>query len=228
MSRQTTDQILESIQFKFKCRNVQIRQLFHYLNLSDAKNIVMYGPRSTCKTSIAKELIDQFDLFHAWIDVIQHTNNRSLYENILMQIRKKIPSNEEEEDEWNNIKCINSIVFIEKLESMLKSYARVAHRGDVYETKFYVFLDNFSSILKQDNAEFIFLMNKLEELVKKAYPVSVIYIGNSSLESIVKQSDFKFSSLQVIFNNYSNDELLQLLSSRPLLNMDYSDEFYHK
>ena len=117
---------LKEIESTYMCRSVQIRQLFHYLNLPDTRNIVVYGPRSTCKTSICRELIQKFDLFHGWIDIIQHTCNRSMFESILIQLHQTFKTHSEDNElELNqNVKCTNAVVFVEKLEYVLKHFTQ--------------------------------------------------------------------------------------------------------
>ncbi|KAI2799031.1 Origin recognition complex subunit 5 [Blomia tropicalis] len=204
---------LATIDSKYRFRNVQTRQLFHYLNLADTNNIVAYGPRATCKTGVVRSLVfEQLETFHVWINVLHHVNVKSIYESILLQIQKHLDIEEND-----------PIHYLQKFKSSNNDQTRL------YMNKFIVVLDNVDSLFRDNcNVEFIYLMNYLEQLTKNIVPISVIYISGHSIEWLMRQCDFKPSSLQVVFNEYTYDEMLKLLSSyADIKYQNYTPEFFN-
>ena len=228
---------LQSIQSTYPFRDVQTRQLFHYLNLAETSNIVVHGPRATCKTSIVRAIVEHFELFHAWINLLHHVNTRNICASILKQVQSQLMNRAAEHGEeikQVEIASPNSIAFIEKLERLLNILAKSNKENDKdldnYTQKLVIILDNADSLFKNENDEFIYLMNYLEGLTNNhhRYPISVIYISTHSVDWLMRQSEFKIASLQVVFNNYSTDELLRLLSSRIMSDFNCPPEFYSK
>lgn len=224
---------LKCIQSSYQFREAQIENLFHCINLVDSSNIVVYGPRATGKTSIVRAIVDQFGLFHASINVLHHLNIRNIYESILSQVHHHVIKDLTEDDSNIHdfdVTCLNSLVFLEKLEIILKMFSEQEQNAshEVYKRKLFIVLDNFDTLLKEDNDEFIYLMNNIEKMSKHACPISVIYICSHSVEWMSRQSEFQSSSLEIVFNYYSTEELLQLFTSSTLPDSDFSKDFYSK
>lgn len=227
------EEILAEIRNEYQCRDVQINQMFHYINLPLTHNIIAYGPRSTCKTSLIRAIVNKLKLFNVYIDLNSSNNKKNIYEAILRRTLKELVQlGCDTSGLLPNTKCSNSVIFTEKLETLLIEFSNFSRKNWENEFicyhKFIIVLDSIEALFEQENDEFVYIINNLETLLKNVCPISVIYISKNSLESMNRKSDFKMSSLQIIFNNYSNDELRHLLTRRAIVNELYSDEFYSK
>ncbi|XP_054160709.1 origin recognition complex subunit 5-like [Oppia nitens] len=120
---QQEDTMLSLVKSRYLCRDRQIDLLDEYLRRL-CPLIIIYGVRSTGKTSVTKTLMESSgDSLYAYLNCMELFSTKMVYESILNQLNNRIHCFDD--DDYNNgdkqhIQCNSLTDFIEQIKQLLE------------------------------------------------------------------------------------------------------------
>ena len=210
MSRQLS-QLLAEVNASFVGRQTQIKQLIQCL-IQWSQTVLIYGLRSTAKTSLVKTLCDKSDSLTAFINFNQFFTPKSVYENILFELNLKINYFEDKE-----VVCNSLSDFIDNLSQLLQHFNQIGRQlsKQTVFNQCIIFLDSIDSnlqLLTANNNELITSLTNLQELTQNVCPISCVFISRQSIEWFRRIICYPLIAIQINFDNYSSEDLSAILT----------------
>ncbi|CAG2179573.1 unnamed protein product, partial [Oppiella nova] len=174
----------------YLCRETQISRLYEYL-VRLCPTIIVYGLRSTAKTSVVKTLCATSHSLYAYIDCKEFfTNKMSLSH------------------------------FIDHLKTILDQFVANANLKTKKSSKpvfsqCIIVLDSMDSnhhLINTSNNEIITSLIKIQELTQNVCPISCVFMSCQSSEWFCRITSSPVSAIQINFDNYSLQEMSTILT----------------
>jgi len=206
--------LVEHLNGLYLCRETQISRLYEYL-VRLCPTIIVYGLRSTAKTSVVKTLCETSHSLYAYIDCKEFFTNKMVYENILIQLNDKINCLE-----TNQIHCQSLSHFIDHLKTILDQFVANANLKTKKSSKpvfsqCIIVLDSMDSnhhLINTSNNEIITSLIKIQELTQNVCPISCVFMSCQSSEWFCRITSSPVSAIQINFDNYSLQEMSTILT----------------
>lgn len=218
-------QLLSEINASYVGRDSPTKQLIECL-LQTSQTVIVYGLRSTAKTSVVKTLCQTSDSMTAYVNCNEFFINNDLYEHLLVDLNNKIKCFNDKE-----IVCNSLSDFIRDLKLILIHFNGIG-RQLTKKTVFkqcILFLDSVDSnyqLLTSNNNELINSLANLEELTQNVCPITCVMISRQSIEWFRRITCYPLTAIQITFDNYSSEDLSAILSKDCPNNYDL--RFYQK
>ncbi|CAN7996761.1 unnamed protein product [Ixodes pacificus] len=205
---------VEAVCAEIPCREKQAEALLRLMGHPETgacQSIFIYGHASTGKTLLVSGILTTLHLRHANVNAVEAYTTRILFETILNQLTRTVPSADNGFSNFAN--CDNMCDFLRHL------------RNEVSEdldspTPVYVVIDNAERLRELDPVVLAAFL-RLQELTKKH--ICVILISEIVWEKFRCGTGF-CEPYFVHFPQYSQDELVKILCS--YCPKGYSEEFY--
>lgn len=204
------EKCVQTLSSEVLCRDSLIRKLYSYLNpKEDAfSSIFVFGHTGTGKSLLIQKLLEYLGFRFSIINCVEHTNGKSMFEKILLDLSGEQLSRE------NGYKITkksdNVLDFVNHLRNISKSVGRMV-----------IVFKKPERIRDMDNNTWLAML-KLKEITGNL-DVVTIFTSNLVMEKFIPQCGAPYPFL-VHFPQYTQDEMQKILMYyRP---QNYEDDFY--